>query len=105
MSPRGQRICVGVGCVMVIIHVVVAVLLTQRDFETAPFEFQGTLITTPLYFRIIVSPAWMFGVPLAGALALAAVWLKKPVRSAAYVLPAVVLTITAAGTWFIGQYT
>ena len=90
---------------MVIVHVLVAVLVTQQDFDTAPFEFQGTVITTPLYFRIIVSPAWLFGIPLAGALVLAALLLKKPARGAAYVVPAAVLTLTAASTWIIGQYT
>ena len=65
-----------------------------RDFGEVPL---------PLLTRITISPAWMWGTPLLGIAAVAALLVKRPRAIAFYIVVAVVVVTLAAMTYWYPQ--
>jgi hypothetical protein len=62
-----------------------------RDFGNAPL---------PLLTRVTLHPAWLWGAPLLGGVAVAALLVKRPRALAAYVTVALVLAVAAVATYY-----
>ena len=54
----------------------------------------------PLFTRITISPAWMWGTPLLGVAITAALLVKRPRSYAVYVAAALVLVVVAGLTYW-----
>ncbi len=86
---------------MILVHALLAVVMTFQRLDHPP----GYYDTMPVYFRVIISPAWIYGIPLAGAAALVHLLTRGPAGRGGYLGTAVVLAVTAIATWYVALYT
>lgn len=87
------------------IALTVIVVQALAAYELAPMrgmyrDFGGTV---PLATRIVLSPAWLWGVPAAGAVLVSALIAFRPRSVWAYVAYAVVMIGIAIATWWIAR--
>lgn len=72
-------------------------------FELAPM---GTIlrdfgnVELPLLTKMTVAGAWLVGVPVAGAVACAALFVRRPASLVPYVVVAILLFVAAVLTWY-----
>ncbi len=90
MGPLTRAVVLGLALLMVAVHVWLAIEIPQMA---------ATGEAEPLHVRIVTSPIWLWGVPVAGLAA--AVWAR---RNRAIALAAL-LCITATATYGIVHFT
>jgi hypothetical protein len=84
----------------VLVHVWFAVLLGPLRETYADVGEAGRI---PGLTLIVVSPAWLWGMPVIAAALVCGLWLKRPRRLGPYVACAVMVATTLAATWVLSQ--
>lgn len=92
----------GLAFAVVLAHAWLAVLLAplRATFEELAGEGIGTV---PCLSRLVVHPAWLWGVTVGGAALVVTLIVKRPARRAPYVATALVLLCTVTATWVLSQ--
>ena len=86
----------------VLVHVWFAVLLAPlRDMYDDVSEVDGERI--PALTHLVVHPAWLWGVPIAGAALCVALYVRRPRRVGPYAASALLLVTTLVATWVLSQ--
>ena len=93
-----QGICVGFASVLVLLHVWLAFELT--GMRAMYRDFGGEV---PAVTRVVISVGWMWGAPVAGALAVAGLLVRRPRATWPFVVVAALLLLSVAGTWHWSQ--
>jgi hypothetical protein len=96
--PFVLGIVTGLAAAAVLVHVWFATLL--GDMRAAYAELGGPI---PGITRLVITPLWLWGVPVLGALSVAALIARRPRRVGPYVATCALLAITLALTWHFSQ--
>lgn len=92
----------GLALAVVLAHAWLAVLLAplRQTFVELAGENIGAV---PCLSRLVVHPAWLWGVTAGGATLVLALIAKRPVRRAPYLATALLLLCTVTATWVLSQ--
>ena len=80
--------------------VLVQLLLAAELADLAGMYRDFGDVALPLATRITLHPAWLWGAPLLGVAAVAALLAKRPRAIAVYVIVAVALAVAAVATYY-----
>lgn len=106
MKPFAQGICVGFSVALLLAQAYLVrfgMMLRgmfgfsgRSDFFTSPGDL-------PSATRLVLSRAWLFGVPAVGAIAVALLVWRRPRAVWPYLLVMLVLAAAAGGTWYFAD--
>lgn len=91
-------IATGVAAAAVLVHVWLAIELA--DYRDTYRDFGGPL---PAATRLVLSLPWRWGVPAAGAIAIAGLVTRRPRRLWSYLALALTLASTVVATYYLSQ--
>ena len=87
----------------VLVHVWFAVLLAPLRDTYAELGGKSVSDVVPCLTNLVIHPAWLWGVPLAGTALVIALITRRPRRLGPYVACAMLLASTLVVTWVMSQ--